>query len=375
MLNRLGFLLFSIACMLCTPAMLHARGPAIVVGQAIDLSGPNAALGRDYVAGIKTYFDMVNAAGGIHGRHVRFVALDDRGSPAQSAKIVGELIDGERVDYLVGGVGEQVTRAVLQAPAFVRSGHVLFAPLALHGDSASERVLYWRPHYSREIRHVFDHFSKLGMSKVAVVYQNTLSAEAAFHDLAAEIRTRGMRLAGSARLDADAAQAAHAAQAAASVAGMRPDFVLVLADTIGNGLFLREFRKRDARTIVAGTSLTNLETLREIAGAAAVEWTVYAQVVPDPASGASLLQFEHLNMMRKYRDEPVSALTLEGFAVAKALGKMIEQARGNHAVKEFVSRRRRIDLGGITITAAGDGEPLSNYLDIALLRKGGLLVY
>lgn len=364
-------ILFLLACAL--PAAPASAAPtALVIGQAIDLSGPNAALGRDYVAGIKTYFDMVNASGGIRGRPVRFIALDDRGLPEHSARLVAELIERERVDYLLGGVGAQVMRAVLRAPAFVRSAHVLFAPLALHGDAAGERVLFWRPGYGQEVRHVFSHFSRLGLGKVSVVYENSASAEAAYQELVAEIRARGMRLASSERIDPDGAQAA---QVAARVAAARPGFVLVIADTIGTGLFLREFRKHDAQTIVAGTSLINLATLREIAGARAVQWTVYAQVVPDPGSGASLLQFEHLNMMRKYRDEEVSALTLEGFAVAKALAKMIGQARGRQAVQEFIAGRGRIDLGGMHISAAGDGASLSVFLDIALLGKGGALVY
>jgi hypothetical protein len=83
--------------------------------------------------------------------------------------------------------------------------------------------------------------------------------------------------------------------------------VIVIGDTIGTALFLKEFRKSAPQTFVAGTSLTNLETLRELAGLRAVEWTVFSQVVPNPNNSKTALQLEHLNMMKKYRDEPPSA--------------------------------------------------------------------
>jgi branched-chain amino acid transport system substrate-binding protein len=84
---------------------------------------------------------------------------------------------------------------------------------------------------------------------------------------------------------------------------------------------------------------------------------------------------EHLKMMKKFRDEAASSLTLEGFAVAKALVKTIELAKNNHAaLQEMKTRPREIDLGGLWIASSPKDNHQSNYLDIALFRKGtGLL--
>ena len=62
-----SFSIASAAFMMSTAALSAEDPNTIVVGQAIDLSSPNAAIGRDYVAGIKTYFDALNSAGGIGG--------------------------------------------------------------------------------------------------------------------------------------------------------------------------------------------------------------------------------------------------------------------------------------------------------------------
>lgn len=344
----------------------------IRIGQTIDLSGPNGSLGRDYVAGIKTCFDMLNAAGGIGGRAVHYIVHDDRGEPGLAARLAGELIERERVDYLFGGIGDEVTRAVLDSGAFRRSAHVLFAPLAGDEYGYGARLLFWRPSYVQEVRHVLAHFSSLGMRSLAVAVQNTPAARQAYRFLQAEATSRGLGIAGSADLDADGERAA---AAAARLAALRPGFVVVIADTIGTAQFLKAFRPHAPQTFVAGTSLVNLQTVRELAGPSAVEWTVFSQVVPNPGGGATLLQLEHLTMMRKYRDEPVSALTLEGFAAAKALALVLQKTKGGAVpLDQLFTRAGSIDLGGLAVRA-GEGRRLSGYLDIALFRKGGQLVF
>jgi branched-chain amino acid transport system substrate-binding protein len=349
-----------------------AADNVILIGQAIDLSGPNASLGRDYVAGIRTYFDMLNSAGGINGKRIQYIVRDDQGRAELAAKAVSALIEREHVDYLFGGIGDEALDAITDSPAFQRSNHILFAPLATAEPSTGGRVLFWRPSYKQEIRHIFAHFSNLGSTDVGVVYQESPANREAYRSISSEIQDRRMKLSGTAHIDANGDKVAQAAQ---RLAASKPSFVLVIADTISTALFLKEYRKRDAQTFVVGTSLINLLTLRELAGRQAVEWTVFSQVVPNPVASTSVLQMEHLTMMRKYRDEEVSTLTLEGFAAAKALGKSIQHSRRGprQALQELLANGSNIDLGGYSIAASNNR--LSTYLDIALTRKGNGLVF
>lgn len=377
MLKRIRHLIVaaSVISLLC-PAPASAADNAIVIGHAVDLSGANGSIGRDYVAGIKTYFDMVNSSGGIEGKHIRYVVRDDQGQPELSAKAATDLIESEQATYLLGGVGDKAVDAVLSAPAFARSEHVLFAPLATVDHAGSARALFWRPSHQQEIRHILSHFNSLGMNEIGVVYQDSPANMKAYKSLSAETGARAMKLIGTARIGTDGEQIE---QEARRLAGTSPGFILVLADTIGTALFLREYRKHGGMAFVAGTSLINLATLRELAGAKAVEWTVFSQVVPNPAAATLPLQAEHLKMMRKFRDEDVSSLTLEGFAVAKALTLGIRQSKhaGPSALREFFERNGSIDLGGMTLRSSGPGvdSRLSDYVDIALFRKGGSLMF
>lgn len=379
MLSRLTRLLLLAAASSLLPVSptANAAGNTIVIGQAIDLSGPNASIGRDYVAGIKTYFDMLNGAGGINGKRIEYIARDDKGHPETSAKLAAELIERNQVDFLFGGVGDDVTRAVVEAPAFKRSGHILFAPLAAADYANSSRILFWRPSYKQEISHILSHFSKLGLNDVGVVYQDSPLNQEAYRNLTTAIAEKRVRLTGTARIGTQGAQNNQLAQEARRLAATKPGFILVIADTITTALFLKEYRMVDGQTFVAGTSLINLDTLRELAGPKAVEWTVFSQVVPNPNAGRTLIQIEHLNMMKKYRDESVSSLTLEGFAAGKLLAKAIQQSKrsGSAVLQELMAQTGDIDLGGLSVLSSAKSNRLSSYLDIALFKKGSGLVF
>lgn len=364
---RLFFIAFALLPLL-------AAAESIRIGQTIDLTGPNGAIGRDYVAGLRTYFDTVNTKGGIGGKRINFIVLDDQGKPELAARQATDLIANEKIEFLLGGVGAAPTNAILSAPTFQRSNLVLFAPLARGALIKSAQVMMWRPRFEDEMRYLHSYFSKVGIKDVGLVMQDSAAGEQTVQSMAAEMRERGTKVVGIARIGMNGEKSA---EEAARLAAAKPGVVLVFADSIAGGIFLKAFRAHASQTFVAGTSLTNLETLREVAGAKAVEWTVFSQVVPNPNRYSSSIQAEHISMMKKFRDESVSALTLEGFAAAKALVRMIEKAK-NHktAIHEFrASKNAEIDLGGLLIVNSEKDLNLSNYLDVALFRQGTRLVY
>lgn len=348
-----------------------ANDKSIVIGQAIDLSGPNGSIGRDYVAGITTFFDYLNSTGGINGRRVTYLARDDCGETDLSVKLVADLLEKDRADYLLGGFGNESTAAILASPAFQQSGQILFAPLASPPADKSNRAIYWRPSQEQEIDHIFSWFEKLGIRRLGLAYnENDVDQKLLQHVKQLSIKHNVM-LVGSAKIHKNHKVTAFEAQRLAYAA---PNIVVSLSDSIGTALFLREFRKHAERTFVAGTSMINLPTLNQIAGQNATEWTVFSQVVPNPGLMASVLQQEHITMMRKYRDEEASSMTLEGFAVAKSLLKAINLSRQG-SLQPFLAHRGSIDLGGLQIVPSNKGLAMSSFVDIALLRRGRSLMF
>jgi branched-chain amino acid transport system substrate-binding protein len=357
--------------LLVPPGM--AKEPSIVIGQVIDLSGPNGAIGRDYVAGIKTQFDALNAAGGIHGRRIEYLVRDDHGQADMAVAAATELLDASRAQVLLGGVGDLVTQAIVDSPAFRNSGSVLLGPLALTAGRNDSRVVYWRPSYVQELQFLLAYFAKLGIKDVGVFYQESAFYRQAYESVFAEIRKRGMTVTGTVKMSG---QGKDFDQKVARLAASKPGFVLSIGDTLATGLFLKRFRSHAPQVIVAGDSLSNLATLKELAGASAVEWTVFSQVVSNPAAAQTGLQIEHQKAMKRFRDEDLSSLTLEGFAVAKTLAIALQGGASTRTqIHAALAERRPVDLGGFIVGSTGQNQRLSGFIDVALFRKGAVLVF
>ena len=92
---------------------LVALANDIRIGVVQDQSGLNSDISRDYLAGARTYFDHINAQGGIKGRKFFLVVKDDAGDPNQTVTATHELLSKERVDVLFGFTGDDATAAVI----------------------------------------------------------------------------------------------------------------------------------------------------------------------------------------------------------------------------------------------------------------------
>jgi branched-chain amino acid transport system substrate-binding protein len=83
----------------------------IRLGQTIAYSGPASSLGTigRTAAG---YYRMINDRGGINGRRVRFISVDDGYNPAQTVEQTRRLVEEENVLAMVGSVGAPTSASV-----------------------------------------------------------------------------------------------------------------------------------------------------------------------------------------------------------------------------------------------------------------------
>ncbi|HEU0303322.1 MAG TPA: ABC transporter substrate-binding protein [Gaiellaceae bacterium] len=82
----------------------------IVIGGTAPISGPESAYAV-VAQGAKAYFDYVNANGGVFGRDIRYVYLDDAYDPAQTVQQTRRLVEQERVFAIFNVVGTEHTLA------------------------------------------------------------------------------------------------------------------------------------------------------------------------------------------------------------------------------------------------------------------------
>jgi len=99
---RIIFALLAGACCGLPPAAAQGGRP-IKVGAVSALSGGGAF--ADSARAAKAYFDAINAQGGMEGRRIEYISLDERTSPAGAAEAARWLVNDPEVVALAGSSG------------------------------------------------------------------------------------------------------------------------------------------------------------------------------------------------------------------------------------------------------------------------------
>jgi branched-chain amino acid transport system substrate-binding protein len=115
MMNRRQFLTSAAALAVATQARADAlpgvTAKEIKIGQTMAYSGPASAygvIGRTEAA----YFKWVNEQGGVNGRMINFVSLDDGYSPPKTVEQTRRLVEEEKVAFLFNSLGTPPNLAV-----------------------------------------------------------------------------------------------------------------------------------------------------------------------------------------------------------------------------------------------------------------------
>src|SRR6059058_4501819 len=83
----------------------------IRIGQTLPYSGPLSAFG--IIGRVQeAFFGKVNAEGGINGRKIKFITLDDAYSPPKTVEHTRKLVEQEEVLLMFGSLGTATNNAV-----------------------------------------------------------------------------------------------------------------------------------------------------------------------------------------------------------------------------------------------------------------------
>lgn len=84
----------------------------IVIGHFGSMTGAEATFGKSTDEGIRLAVEQINAAGGIHGKQIRLVTMDNQGKAEEAAAVATRLIEQEKVAALLGEVASSRSLAV-----------------------------------------------------------------------------------------------------------------------------------------------------------------------------------------------------------------------------------------------------------------------
>lgn len=166
----------------------------IVFGQSAAFSGPAAELGTHMRLGIRAAFAEANRAGGVHGRRLELVSLDDAYEPETAVVNTQRLIGEHQVFALIGAVGTPTSRSA--APVAAAAGIPYVAPFtgaAFLRDAGFGNVINLRASYGQETEEMVERLMRdLGIGRISVMYQDDSFGRAGYRGVRAALERRGM---------------------------------------------------------------------------------------------------------------------------------------------------------------------------------------
>ena len=260
----------------------------IVLGTHTDLTGAIAIWGVGISNGARMRFDEANAAGGVHGRPIRFIVEDSNYQIPRAIAAANKLINRDKILAMVMAVGTPTNVAVMEQP-FAKDVPNLFPATGARAmvEPFNKLIISQMGLYYDEIRAGLKYFvEEKGKTTPCAIYHDTEYGHEILEAAQDQAAAMGMEL---------AERSAHKPTDVEFTAA-----VLRLKDA-GCDLVMVGLVHRD--TILA------LETARKI-GWQDVAWVgneaAYGQVIADQESGAGEGYYAFVPMALIYEDDDLS---------------------------------------------------------------------
>lgn len=170
----LGALLFGCQALAQKKYDTGASDTEIKLGQTMPYSGGASAygvVGRAEAA----YFRMVNERGGVNGRRINLISVDDGYAPPKTLEVTRSLVENEGVLAIFGSLGTPTNSAIQRYLNGRRVPHLFVATGASKWDDRKNFpwTMGWAPHYKTEAaifaRYVLENIPD---ARIAILYQN-----------------------------------------------------------------------------------------------------------------------------------------------------------------------------------------------------------
>jgi len=168
------------ACLIAGAAQAQPKyGPGtsaseIKVGQTIAYSGPASAYSQ-LAKAEAAYFKSLNARGGINGRKITFISLDDGFTPPKAVENVRKLVEDDQVALVFNVLGTPLNMAIRQYLNQKKVPQLFIAAGATDFNNPAKFpwTMGWQPNLQAEAGfYAKDLLAKKPGAKVAVLYQN-----------------------------------------------------------------------------------------------------------------------------------------------------------------------------------------------------------
>jgi ABC-type branched-subunit amino acid transport system substrate-binding protein len=353
---------------------------SITLGMSVPLSGPNGAYGVDMRQTIEAYFESINKGGGVRGRRLELIALDDGYETERTVANTKALIKDKNVFALLSFYGSSPTTEAMNkvfGPAKVplvgtiSGAGTLREPVS--ANSNSRYMFHVRTSYADETAVIVNHLTGLGISRIAVFFQNDGFGKSGLDGVTAAL---GQHKLSPVAVGAVERNAIDVSQAVEVIAKSNAQAVIMVTLFKPTAAFITAMKKAGQNPMFMALSPVGTEQLIAELGNTSPRGLGISQVVPYPWSASIPVVREY----QKFSAKPgiYSYYGMEGYLMARTMVEGLQRMPTKEPTRErlvtALESLNNMDFGGFRVNYSPTARHGSSFVELTVLGANGKLL-
>ncbi|MDD2990212.1 MAG: ABC transporter substrate-binding protein [Zoogloea sp.] len=344
----------------------------VTLGMSAPFSGPNGAYGKEMKEGAMAYFSQLNAAGGIHGKKVELVVLDDGYETEKTVANTRKLINEQKIFALMAYYGSSPTTEAMKV--FSEARVPLLGTISGAGSLRSpvnRYMFHLRASYADETEAIVNHLVGLGITQIAVFYQNDGFGKSGLDGVVATLARHKLKPVAVGSVERNSLDVG---AAVTQIAKESPQAVIMATLYKPTVEFVRQMRKAGHTPQFSTLSPIGADLLVAEMGAKEAHGIGISQVMPYPWNDTTPVVKEYHKAIQAYaKHSNYSYYGIEGFLNAKLMAEALKKVGREPTREKLVNTLEgsNFDLGGYRVGYSPASHNGSRFVDLTVLGRDG----
>ena len=344
----------------------------ITLGMSAPFTGPNGAYGKDMKEGALAYFAQLNAAGGIGGKKIELLALDDGYETEKTVANTRKLINESKVFALMAYYGSSPTTEAMKV--FSDARVPLLGTISGAGSlrtPVNRYMFHLRASYSDETESIVNHLVALGITQIAVFYQNDGFGKSGKDGGVSALARHKLKPVAEGSVERNSQQVDGAV---AQIAKANPQAVIMVTLFKPTAEFVRQMRKAGQSPQFSTLSPIGADILVAEMGAREAHGIGISQAMPYPWNDTLPVVREYHKALQAFaKHGNYSYYGLEGFINAKLMAEAIRKTGKDLTREKLINalESSNFDLGGYKLGYTPASHNGSHFVDLTVLSRDG----
>lgn len=352
---------------------------SITLGMSAPFTGPNGLYGMQMREAMLAHFDQVNKSGGVNGRKVELITIDDGYETDRTLANTKSLIQDKQVFALMGYYGSTPTTEAMNkvfGPSKVPLlGTISGAGTLREPPSTNPNSRYMfniRASYADEAEAIVNQIIALGLKNIAVFYQNDGFGKSGLEGVTNALKRANLAPVAVGTVERNSLDVAKATEAISKV---NPQAVVMVTLYKPTAAFVKAMKQLGQFPMFLTLSPVGAEVLAQELGNDARGIGI-SQVVPYPWNDTIGVVREYQRLLDKQKDK-FSYYGLEGYITARLMTEALKKAGKDLTREKLVATLESLqnfDLGGFKVNYGANNRLGSRYVELTVVGAGGKVI-